>query len=575
MATTSAHPIGSRHQADVDVPDGVGLTFGEFVRDVAAIYGDRQALAFEDSAWTFTELEQEVRRVAKALLAANVVKGRRVALLGANRPEWIFAAWAIGMVGGVVIPVSTFSGADERDYILRHSDASLLIVQDALLKHRFTEAIAEAYPASVDGAVFPELPFLRRVVELQVHGDGPPHFGTWTDFLQAGAGVSDELLDAAAAQVSPSDAGIVIYTSGTTAHPKAVMHNQRTPVLQSWRVGDHVRLTPDDRVASSFPYFWSAGFAMGMGAVFACGACLLVQEWFDAGELLTLIERERATTILVAPHQDAALAEHEEAAKRDLSSLRKLPASSRLRPFAPAVDDAWGTVGAYGLSETFTFATSIPGDAPAELRMKIHGKPFPGVEVKIVDDDGAELPQGMYGEICVRGLTVMDGYYKVPREEVFDAEGWFHTRDAGAVVEDGYLHWTGRLSGLIKSGGANVSPVELEGELAQWGRLRTAMAVGVPHPTLGEAVVICATQKIGQEVTEAAVRAYLKEHISSYKVPRRVLFVEESDLSFTASQQKVQLEALRALAIERLVHDDTEPEWAAYLGERAAGAAAE
>jgi fatty-acyl-CoA synthase len=111
--------------------------------------------------------------------------------------------------------------------------------------------------------------------------------------------------------------------------------------------------------------------------------------------------------------------------------------------------------------------------------MKIHGKPFPGVELKIVDNADHQLPPGMYGEICVRGITVMDGYYKVPREEVFDAEGWFHTRDAGAVVEDGYLHWTGRLSGLIKSGGANVSPVELEGELAQWGRLRTAMAVGV------------------------------------------------------------------------------------------------
>ena len=116
---------------------------------------------------------------------------------------------------------------------------------------------------------FPELPFLRRVIELQAHGDGPPRFGTWAEFLDAGATVSDELLDAAAMQVFPSDAGIVIYTSGTTAHPKAVMHNQRTPVLQCWRTGDHIRLTPEDRVASTFPFFWSAGFGMGMGAVFS------------------------------------------------------------------------------------------------------------------------------------------------------------------------------------------------------------------------------------------------------------------------------------------------------------------
>jgi acyl-CoA synthetase (AMP-forming)/AMP-acid ligase II len=564
--------VTSRPEADVDVPDGIGLTFGAFVSDLARLHGERPALWFEGRTWTFTELETEVRRVAKALLAANVVKGTRVALLAGNRPEWIFAAWAIGMVGGVVIPVSTFSAEDERDYVLRHSDSSLLIVQDALLKHRFAEAIAETYPASVSGTPFPELPFLRRVVELKVHGDDPPRFGTWDDFLEAGAVVPDDLLDAAAAQVAPPDAAIVIYTSGTTAHPKAVMHNQRTPVLQSWRVGDHVRLTADDRVASTFPFFWSAGFAMGMGAVLSQGACLLVQEWFDTAAFLALIEGERATTVFAAPHQDAALAEHEDAATRDLSSLRKVGATSRLRAPAGHVRDDWGTVGAYGLSETFTFASSVPGDAPAELRA-LHGKPFPGVDIKIVDDEGAELPPGAYGEICVRGLTVMDGYYKVPREEVFDSDGYFHTSDAGAFVDDGNLHWTGRLSGLIKTGGANVSPVELETELAHWGRLRTAMAVGIPHPTLGQAVVVCVTQKIGEAVTEDEVRAYLKERVSSYKVPRRVLFVDESELSFTSSQQKVQLEKLRALASERLARDDSDPDWAAYLGGTTAPAA--
>ena len=563
-------------QADVDVPDGVGLTFGGFVRDVAAIYGDRQALAFEDTAWTFTELEQEVRRVAKALLAANVVKGQRVALLGANRPEWIFAAWAIGMVGGVVIPVSTFSGEDERDYILRHSDASLLIVQDALLKHRFAEAIAEAYPASVDGTVFPELPFLRRVVELQVHGDGPPRFGTWADFLQAGAAVSDELLDAAAAQVLPSDAGIVIYTSGTTAHPKAVMHNQRTPVLQSWRVGDHVRLTPDDRVASSFPYFWSAGFAMGMGAVFACGACLLVQEWFDAGELLDADRTGEGDDDprRAAPGRRARRARGRCHARPELAAQ-----APRLVAICARSPRLWTTAGAPSAptasrrrsrSRPRSRATRRPssGEAPrqavpgrrGEDRRRRRGRaaarhvrrdlrPRP-------DRDGRLLQGAARGGVRRRRL--------VP-----------HARRRCDAWRTATLHWTGRLSGLIKSGGANVSPVELEGELAVWGRLRTAMAVGVPHPTLGEAVVVCATQKIGEQVTEDEVRAYLKERVSSYKVPRRVLFVEESELSFTASQQKVQLEALRALAVERLAGDGSDPEWAAYLSETAEGAAAE
>jgi len=231
---TAQEVQSSGNVAEVDVPAGIALTFGGFVADIARMHSDRPALAFEGTTWTFAELEAEVRRVARALLAADIVKGDRVALLGGNRPEWIFASWAIGMVGGVVIPVSTFSGAEERDYILRHSDACLLIVQDALLKHRFAEAIAEEYPASASGERFARLPFLRRVVELNVRGGGgEPHFEPWSDFLASGESVSDELLDAAASQVAPSDAGIVIYTSGTTAHPKAVMHNQRTPVLQN------------------------------------------------------------------------------------------------------------------------------------------------------------------------------------------------------------------------------------------------------------------------------------------------------------------------------------------------------
>jgi fatty-acyl-CoA synthase len=559
--------------ASVSVPDDVGLTFGAFVDDVARAHGPRPALVFGDSRWTYDELAAEIRRCAGGLLAVGVVKGTRVGLLLGNRPEWIVACWAAGMVGGVVVPISTFAGREERDYVLRHSDTSVLIVEDALLKHRYVDDLCELYPELAGGGRTAALPFLRRVVEVPTEA-GPPRFETWDELLAGGATVSDAELAAAAAAVAPSDYGVVIYTSGTTASPKGVLHNQRTPVLQAWRVGDHLRCLPEDRVASTYPFFWSAGFTMGMAATFARGACLVLQEWFDPADTLAAIEAERITTLYAAPHQEAALAEHPDAATRDLSSLRKVNASSPLRQLAGIEGQDWGLPGAYGLSETFTFATSIAADEPWELRKTLHGKPFPGVEVRIVDEAGAELPRGAYGEICVRGVTVMEGYYKVPREEVFDAEGFFHTRDAGAILPDGNLHWTGRLSGLIKTGGANVSPVELELELARWGRLRTVMAVGVPHPTLGEAVVVCATRRAGEEVSEADVRAYLKERLSSYKVPRRVLFVEESELSFTSSQQKVQLEALRARAVERLVAEDAEPAWTAFLSETAVPATA-
>jgi fatty-acyl-CoA synthase len=550
--------------ARVSVPEGIGLTFGGFVRDVAERFGPRPALIFEGRTWTYAELEADVRECARALLASGVVKGTRVGILAANRPEWIVASLAAGSIGAVLIPVSTFASHDERDYVLRHSDASVLLVEDALLKHRFVAELCEAYPELETGERVASLPFLRRVVEIPAHG-GPARFETWAELLARAGTVGDAELDTAVDQVAPSDDCIVIYTSGTTSHPKGVLHNHRTPVLQAWRVGDHMRLTPEDRMATAFPFFWSAGFTLGLTAVFATGGCLVLQEWFDAEAMLAQIESERVTTLLVAAHQDAALGEHPDAQARDLTSLRRVSESSSLRALAGIDGQDWGLPGAYGLSETFTFATSVPSDDPWEDRTRHHGKPFPGIEVRIVGDDGAELPPGTYGEICVRGLTVMEGYYKVPREEVFDAEGFFHTRDAGALLEDGNLHWTGRLSGLIKTGGANVSPVELELELGRWGRLRTAAAVGVPHPTLGEAVVVCATSVVGEAVTEDEVRQYLKGRVSSYKVPRRVLFVEESELSFTSSQQKVQLEALRALATQRLIAENDDPAWTAFL----------
>src|SRR5215831_12370740 len=152
--------------ARVSVPEGIGLTFGDFVRDVAERFGPRPALVFEGRTWTYSELEAEIRECSKALLASGVVKGTRVGILAANRPEWIVASLAAGSIGGVLIPISTFASQDERDYVLRHSDTSVLLVEDALLKHQFVAELCKAYPELETGERMPSLPFLRRVVEI-------------------------------------------------------------------------------------------------------------------------------------------------------------------------------------------------------------------------------------------------------------------------------------------------------------------------------------------------------------------------------------------------------------------------
>lgn len=543
------------------------LTTGRFLADVSARHGERRAVHFEGRDLSYRDLERDARDLARGLVAAGVAKGTRVALLLANRPEWIAAAYAVGMLGGVIVPVNTFAGREEQDFILRHGDASMLLLQSSLLRHRYLDRLLEAHPeieSGEPGALrVRALPQLRAVHCLGLdaaRGGVAP----WRDLLARGAGVDDELVEALAAQVEPSDDAMVIYTSGTTAQPKGVLHVHRAAVLQAWRFAELLRFDAEERVFTTYPFFWTAGIAMSIGATLAAGGTLLLQQAFEPGAALELVERERATAVHAWPHQAKAMAEHPDAARRNLTNVRKIDFSSPLAKLAGIERDAYGTGASYGLSETFTIASMIPVDSPAELRRRTHGRALPGMEIRIVDPEtGAPVETGEPGEICVRGATLMRGYAKVPPELVFDADGWLHTRDGGSLDAEGYLHWTGRLSNLIKTGGANVSPVEIEQALAKHPDLKVAIPVGVGHPTLGEALVLCAVPVEGRSVDEDGIRSFLRERLAAYKVPRRVLAFAADELSYTGNQ-KVQVDPLRRLAEQRLAAEGAEIEGYRY-----------
>ena len=174
------------------------------------------------------------------------------------------------------------------------------------------------------------------------------------------------------------------------------------------------------------------------------------------------------------------------------------------------------------------------------------------MQLRVVDPESGEpVPTGQAGEIAVKGVTLMRGYYKVVPEAYLDENGFFRTQDGGWLDEEGYVHWTGRISGMIKTGGANVSPVEIERQLEGYKNLRVGLPVGVPHPTLGEALVVCAVPREGAQVSEAEVKSYLRSKLAPYKVPKRVLFFSASELSYTGNQ-KIQVGPLREVALRRL-----------------------
>jgi fatty-acyl-CoA synthase len=465
-----------------------------------------------------------------------------------NRPEWVVSAFAVALCGGVLVPVNTYATAEERDYILRHSDASLLLLQPALLKHRFLEQLHRDHPALGAGRNgrlrCAALPQLRRIACL---GDA-----SWDELLALGDDVSEDLLDAIGAEVTPSDDGMIIYTSGTTAQPKGVLHTQRAAVVQSRRFRELLRFDENERVWTCYPFFWTAGIAMSLGATLAAGGTLLLQEFFDPAEALEMLEKERATAAHAWAHQHKAMGEDPSLASRDLSSLRKLDPGNPLAARAGVSEDAYSPNAAYGLSETFTIASMLPADAPIAMRRGSSGRPLEGTVLEIVDpESGERLPPGEAGEIAVKGVTLMRGYYKVAPEDTFDANGFFRTQDGGHLDENGLLHWSGRISNLVKTGGANVSPLEIEAALSGFERLRVALAVGVPHPSLGEALVLCAVASEGAAVEPDEVRSFLRERLAAYKVPRAVLFFSADELSYTANQ-KIQLGPLRQKALQRL-----------------------
>lgn len=533
------------------------LTLGAFLSELAARHPSREAVVFHARQgvvrWTYAGLDAQARTIGRALLAAGLRPGERVAVLMGNRPEWIASAFGVAKAGGVLVPVNTFLEPPELAYVLSHPRAAFLLMQDRLRGHDYLRAVEML---AADGSA---LPALRAAACIGAHarrGIVQP----WDDFLARGERIALGDLDRRSAAVSAEDDAVIIYTSGTTALPKGVLHAHAPPCLQSRRFVRHLCLDEDVRSWSAFPFFWTAGFAMVMGATLAAGGTVVLQEAFEPGEALALLEAERVTAPHAWPHQLAELERHPDWARTDLSALRYVesfgPFARHPRVRAPL--DAWSPRAAYGLSETFTLVTSTPSDTPAAIRDRAQGRILPGNAIRIVDPaSGTSRPAGADGEIAVAGATLMKGYVGVPPSQTFDADGFFRTGDAGSVDADGYLHWTGRTSDLIKTGGANVSPVEIETELLHHPALKASGAIGVPHPTLGQVVVVVAVAQEGARVDEADVRGFLRGRIASYKIPRRVLFVSEQELSLTGNA-KIKPEDLRALAAARLASETSQ-----------------
>jgi fatty-acyl-CoA synthase len=536
------------HGPALEEAEGIGaLTLGGFLDEVAARYGPNEALVFDDPMqdgatvrWTYADLRDEARRVGLGLLEQDVEPGESVGILMGNRPEAVAGLLGAALVGAVAVPMSTFAAPPELAFMLEAAEVRVLLTQDRLLDRRFGSEVH---------SLAPELPRLRHVAVVGT--------SSWAR-LRGARELPEAALDRRAGTVTSDDDALVIFSSGTTSQPKGVLHDHRAPSLQFWVQAQLFGRHQATRMWTSLPMFWTAGLNTAMGSTLAAGGVWVMQETFEPGAALALMERERVTEPYSLPHQTGALEEHPAWASTDLSSLRCVFGKSAFARH-PTVhgDTGWNMPVGYGLSETCAFFVSHRSDTPRELLKTSMGRLLPGNQLRVVDPDtGAELAADQDGELAVKGPTLMRRYLGRTPEECVDADGFFHTGDAGFVDADGYVHFTGRRTEMIKTAGANVSPAELEVQLRACPPVKLSRVLGVADARLEQIVVACVVLKDGAEATEAEVQAFLRERVASYKVPKRVLFFGDGEIPMTGSDTKVRDAELTSLVEARLARPE-------------------
>jgi fatty-acyl-CoA synthase len=516
-------------------------TIGSLPGRAARRWGAREALVFRGTRRTFAQIAEGVDRVARGLMALGVRPGDKVALWLLNRPEWIEIAFAVMKIGAVLVPINTRLRTEDVAYIVDQSESSTLIIAERSGPIDYLALVRELIPLA--GAS--RLPRIQRLVML---GD-TPRAGTvpWETMLAGGRDIDAAALSARASAVDPEDLAFLMYTSGTTGFPKGVMHGHRI-IRNVTDRAFRLAIGHDDVIMMYLPLFHLFAFSEGMLTSMVSGARQVLTEAFDPAESLDLIARERATVIHGFDTHYKELCEAHDRQPRDVSSIRTGICAAGMASSVPIARRARKLFGplasGYGMSEFGVGVTVGALDSTEEQSCEASGYPAPGYEIRVVDPmSGRDQPAGTPGEILVGGYTVTRGYYNKPEATAaaIDGDGFMHTGDMGLLRSDGHLRFLGRYKDMLKIGGENVDPMEVEAFLMSHAAINLAAVVSYPDARLSEVGVAFVRREPGHALTEADVIAHCRGRIASFKIPRAVIFVDEFPMTSSGKIQKVKL----------------------------------
>ncbi|MFI3258716.1 MAG: AMP-binding protein [Rikenellaceae bacterium] len=542
----------------------INITLGSILEQHAQQRPDKEYLIspYNNIRYTYSQFNERVDNLAASFAKLGVERGSKVGIWANNHPDWITVFFATAKLGAILVTVNTNYQVAEAEYVMKNADIHTMCMIGGYRSSDYIGIVNEIVPelkSKGEGELeCKRLPMLKNVVLVgdfaaDESGHCTEHEGMLSleSLVAQGAELDHDFLRELAKTNKSSDVVNMQYTSGTTGFPKGVLLTHYNILNNGKATGEFMKYTSDDKLLVCVPMFHCFGCVLALCAVITHGATMVLLADFDALRVLESVHKERCTILYGVPTMFIAELNHPDFEKFDLKSLRTGIMAGAVCPIETmnAVMEKMNcrVISIYGLTESSPGMTGSSIEDSTEIRSTTVGRPFPGIEVQIIDHEtGEHLPAGKQGEVCCRGWNVMRGYYNniEATAEVIDEEGFLHSGDLGMMDENGYYHITGRIKEMIIRGGENIYPREIENYLFNLAQIKGVEVVGLPSPRYGEQVAAFITVKEGQTLSAAEVEAFCKGKIAHYKIPKYIFFIEEFPMTASGKIQKYRLRDL-------------------------------
>ena len=525
-------------------------TIGVYFDRICEQHPDQDALIVrhQDVRWTYRELQKKVNELATGLLALGIAPGDRVGIWGPNSHEWVMVQLATAKIGAIMVCINPAYRLYELEFALNKVECKVVIAAESFKTSDYLgmlNTLAPELAASEPGKLQAEkLPHLRTVIRMgTVKTEGMLNF---EDVCLLGGGVEADRLGELQELLKPDDAINIQFTSGTTGNPKGATLTHCNILNNGYLTGEAMKLTETDRLCIPVPLYHCFGMVLSVLACVSHGSAMVFPgEAFDPLETLRAVEAEKCTALHGVPTMFITELDHPQFAEFDLSSLRTgimagAPCPVEIMKRVISQMHMEDILIGYGQTELSPINNMTLPDDSLERRTETVGRAMPWVEIKIVDESNRVVAIGEKGEICTRGYSVMREYWNDPERtaETIDEAGWLHSGDLATMDGEGYVRIVGRIKDMIIRGGENIYPREIEEFLYQHPAISEVQVFGIPDEKMGEEVCAWVQLNDGQKMTEEDLKAFCKDQITHFKIPRYVRFVTEYPMTVTGKIQK-------------------------------------